>query len=74
MYWQTSCPTSHFLVGPPGNVSLTVPDELPPLVGTILIAEGVVKVGGEFLDPERRYTLWVRIMTGAMKNHVVVCG
>lgn len=31
MYWHISRPTSHFLVGPQGNVSLTVPDELPPL-------------------------------------------
>lgn len=39
MYWQTSRPTSHFLVGPQGNVSLTVPDELPPLDELLLLDE-----------------------------------
>lgn len=45
-----------------------------PLVGTIAIAEGVVKVGASLLDGEERRALWVRIMSARMKDHVVVCG
>lgn len=70
MYTQLFQPMESF----PGSPLARLIFWITPVVGTILIAEGVVKVGGEFLDPERRYTLWVRIMTGAMKNHVVVCG
>ncbi len=45
-----------------------------PIFGAVLVGEGIVKVGGELLDTERRHALWVRIMTSAMKDHVVVCG
>lgn len=36
MYWQTSRPTSQFLLGPQGNVSFAEPDELPPLEELLL--------------------------------------
>lgn len=45
-----------------------------PVLGAVLVGEGIVKVGGELLDTERRHALWVRIMTSALKDHVVVCG
>lgn len=45
-----------------------------PLIGAVLVAEGIAKVGGEVLETERRHALWVRIMTETLKDHVVVCG
>ncbi len=45
-----------------------------PLLGTLLVAEGIVRVASEVLEPERRRALWVRIMTETYKDHVVVCG
>ncbi len=45
-----------------------------PVLGAILVGEGIVKVGGELLEPSRRHALWVRIMTETYKDHVVVCG
>ncbi len=45
-----------------------------PLIGAVLVAEGIAKVGGELLETERRHALWVKIMTETLKDHVVVCG
>lgn len=52
MYWQTSRPTSHFLVGPQGNVSLTAPDELPPLDELLLLDEPPLLDDELLLDDE----------------------
>lgn len=45
-----------------------------PVLGALLVAEGIVKVGSEVLEKDRRHALWVRIMTETLKDHVVVCG
>lgn len=45
-----------------------------PLVGVGLVAQGVVKVGADLLDADEREHLWVRLMSGQMTDHVVVCG
>ncbi|HRG94897.1 MAG TPA: NAD-binding protein [Polyangiaceae bacterium] len=45
-----------------------------PVLGALLVAEGIVKVGSEVLEEDRRHALWVRIMTETFKDHVVVCG
>ena len=45
-----------------------------PALGALLVAEGIVKVGSEVLEEDRRRALWVRIMTETFKDHVVVCG
>lgn len=47
---------------------------LTPVVGTVLIAEGVAKVGASLLDKDERRKLWVTIMANRMHDHVVVCG
>ncbi len=47
---------------------------LTPLLGAVLVAEGLARVGSEVLEVERRRALWVRIMTETLKDHVVVCG
>lgn len=47
---------------------------LTPLVGVALVAQGVVKVGADLLDAKQRELLWVRLMSGQMTDHVVVCG
>lgn len=45
-----------------------------PVVGAVLIAEGLVKLGSELLNPEARHKLWVRIVSERTQDHVVVCG
>ncbi len=47
---------------------------LSPLVGAVLVAEGLLKIGAELFDPRARRDVWVRIMSEKMDNHVVVCG
>ncbi|MBI2392898.1 MAG: NAD-binding protein [Deltaproteobacteria bacterium] len=47
---------------------------ITPLVGVILIAQGVVKVGASLFDLAARRELWVRIVSEQMRDHVVVCG
>lgn len=45
-----------------------------PLLGAILLARGLLRVGGSVFDAEERQRLWVRIMIDRMKDHIVVCG
>lgn len=47
---------------------------LTPLVGTVLVAEGLLKVGASLLNPEARREVWVRMTIDRMEGHVVVCG
>lgn len=45
-----------------------------PIIGAVLIAEGLLKIGGELLNAEARHKLWVRIVSERTRDHVVVCG
>lgn len=47
---------------------------LTPLVGVVLVAQGLVKVGTTFFDRDNRRELWSKIMTDSMRGHIVVCG
>jgi voltage-gated potassium channel len=47
---------------------------LSPLVGAVLIAEGILKIGAELFSADARHRLWVRVVTERMRDHVVVCG
>jgi voltage-gated potassium channel len=47
---------------------------LTPLVGVLLVAQGLVKVGGAVFEKSSRRELWDRIMTDQMRGHIVVCG
>ncbi len=47
---------------------------LSPLVGAVLLAEGLIKLGAELFDANARHKVWVRIMSEKMRDHVVVCG
>lgn len=47
---------------------------LTPLLGVVLLARGLLRVGASLFDVEERKKLWVEIMTNKMKDHVVVCG
>ena len=47
---------------------------LTPLVGVVLLAEGLYKVGAEIFDTKARHQVWVRIMSEKTSEHVVVCG
>ncbi len=47
---------------------------ITPLLGAVLLARGVFRVGSSIFDAEERRRLWVKIMTDRMKDHIVVCG
>ena len=47
---------------------------ITPLVGVVLVAQGLVKVAATVFDKEARRTLWDSIMTDQMRGHIVVCG
>ena len=47
---------------------------ITPLLGAVLLARGVFRVGSSIFDADERRRLWVRIMTDRMKDHIVVCG
>lgn len=47
---------------------------LTPLVGVVLVAQGLVKVGTTVFDKDSRRELWDKIMTDQMRGHIVVCG
>jgi voltage-gated potassium channel len=47
---------------------------ITPVVGAVVVAEGVLKVGGALVDREARRELWTRLRSQRMKDHVVVCG
>jgi Trk K+ transport system NAD-binding subunit len=45
-----------------------------PLVGAVLIAEGLLKVGASLFDPATRTKVWDAIVSDQMHRHVVLCG
>ncbi len=47
---------------------------ITPMVGLVLVAQGLFKVGAEILDRDARRELWVSLMSEHMRDHVVVCG
>jgi Trk K+ transport system NAD-binding subunit len=47
---------------------------ITPLLGAVLLARGVVRVGASLFDVEERRRLWVKVMSDGMKDHIVVCG
>lgn len=47
---------------------------ITPLLGALLLARGVLRVGASLFDVEERRRLWVKIMSDRLSNHVVVCG
>jgi voltage-gated potassium channel len=47
---------------------------LTPLVGVLLVAQGLVKVGATIFEKDTRREMWDSIMTDQMRRHIVVCG
>lgn len=45
-----------------------------PLLGVVLLARGLVRVGSSVFDVDERRRLWVKIMSDRMKDHIIVCG
>jgi voltage-gated potassium channel len=58
---------------PPRPVARTIV-WLTPLVGVVLVAQGLVKVGSTVFEKDARRELWSTIMTDQMRGHIVVCG
>lgn len=47
---------------------------ITPMLGVVVLARGLVRVGSSLFDVEERRRLWVTIMTDQMRDHVIVCG
>ena len=47
---------------------------LTPMVGVVLVAQGLVKAAATVFDEEARQRVWDAIMTDQMRGHIVVCG
>ena len=47
---------------------------LTPMVGVVLVAQGLVKAAATVFDDDARRKVWDAIMTDQMRDHVVVCG
>jgi Trk K+ transport system NAD-binding subunit len=45
-----------------------------PLIGVLLVVEGLSKVGASLFDPAQRRAVWEHIVTSQLRGHVVVCG
>lgn len=45
-----------------------------PLVGVVLIAEGLLKVGATLIDPHSRVKVLGEIVSSQMHRHIVLCG
>lgn len=45
-----------------------------PLVGIVLVSEGVLRLGINLLDRDRNARIWVSAMAMSSKGHVIVCG
>jgi len=63
-------PTAAF----PGSRISRVIFWITPVVGIILIAEGLLKVGASIFDLTTRREVWVTIVSGQLRGHIVVCG
>jgi Trk K+ transport system NAD-binding subunit len=47
---------------------------LTPMVGVVLVAQGLVKAAATVFDEDARRKVWDAIMTDQMHGHIVVCG
>lgn len=47
---------------------------LTPVVSVFLLAQGLFKIGASLLDMESRREVWNSIMSGQLREHIVVCG
>lgn len=47
---------------------------ITPLLGAVLLARGLLRVGASLFDAEGRHRLWVKIMSEQMRDHIVICG
>lgn len=45
-----------------------------PMVGVLLVAQGLVKAAATVFDEDARRRVWDAIMTDQMRGHIVVCG
>lgn len=62
------------LYNPPPTAWIAVLCALYPLVGAIVIGEGVVRLALLMMSRRRGEKEWVRVMVSTFRDHVVVCG
>jgi Trk K+ transport system NAD-binding subunit len=59
---------------PPETWYLTVLDGLYPLLGALLVGEGIVHFGMLMVSRRRGEKEWVKVMASTYRDHVVLCG
>jgi voltage-gated potassium channel len=62
------------IMTPPPTWYLTAVDAIYPLIGVVLIGEGVVRVGLLIVSRQRGEKEWMRVMASTYRDHVVLCG
>lgn len=60
--------------GLPGDWVLRVMYFTVPIVGAVVLAEGVLKIGTSLLDFNNHRMAWVRIMADTYRDHIVLIG
>jgi Trk K+ transport system NAD-binding subunit len=62
------------LFNPPETWYLTVLCAIYPLVGAVVIGEGVIRLAMLMMSRRRGEKEWTRVMVSTYRNHVIVCG
>jgi voltage-gated potassium channel len=62
------------LYSPPDTWYLVILHSVYPLLGVLLIGEGIVHLGMLMVSRRRGEKEWMRVMASTFKNHVVLCG
>lgn len=63
----------HIVARPTSLLTLVV-HYVQPVLGVVLLAEGVVKLGIALLRKDRNNSVWVQTMARFSKDHIVLCG
>ena len=63
----------HLDHAPPNPIAQVV-YYLQPLIGILLLSEGIIKLGLRFMRKEANPRAWVEIMASASRGHVILCG
>ena len=62
------------IYNPPPTTSLLILCAIYPLIGAVLIGEGVVRLALLMMSRRRGEKEWMRVMVSTYSNHIIICG
>ncbi len=62
------------IYNPPPNLALLVLCAIYPLIGAVLIGEGVVRLALLMMSRRRGEKEWTRVMVSTYSDHIILCG